>query len=80
MTALGKSLWRDNDSPQELVSLGEDYEILGEIARGGMGVVYHARHLRLKRDVALKMIRDGRLTSDSAAQRFQVEAETGCPA
>jgi WD40 repeat protein len=52
-----------------------DYELLGEIARGGMGVVYKARQTVLKRLVALKMIRTD-LRSDVARQaRFQTEAE-----
>ena len=51
------------------------YEILEVIGRGGMGVVYKARHLRLKRLVALKVILRDRLSANSdAIQRFQREA------
>ncbi len=74
-TATGATAETAEARPGTRVGYFGDYELLDEIARGGMGIVYRARQLSLDRTVALKMIRSGEFAGPAEARRFRQEVE-----
>lgn len=65
---------RSATTPASIRRIGE-YDILGEIARGGMGVVYRAHRRDLNRTVALKRVASQKLVTPELLLRFQMETE-----
>jgi len=57
------------------VAIIHDYELFEAIGHGGMGTVYKARHTKLKRIVAIKLLPERRTPSAAAVQRFEREME-----
>ena len=85
MDSESAQLSRDRASPDSFKSLNQhgnepaligEYVLVEEIARGGMGVVYRARHQKLGREVAMKVILSGQFASANDVRRFEMEAES----
>src|ERR1700733_470399 len=67
--------WTPRDSDGTALPHIPGYEVEAVLGRGGMGIVFRARHLRLNRPVAIKTVLDGGYAGPRERARFQREAE-----
>src|SRR5262249_49782142 len=74
-TAVDDHGFASSGAPRPREPMIPGYQILGVLGRGGMGIVYKAQQVRLKRPVALKMIRSGAYAEAQELNRFRAEAE-----
>jgi len=75
LASLDTTLDAPADTPSKTGLFGiPGYQVIGELARGGMGIVYRARQLEPQRDVALKMLLPHQLGSAAMRERFRLEA------
>ncbi len=67
-----------SSSSQRLAALfaRRNYELVGELGRGGMGIVYLAKHTKLDRKVAIKTLSPERASRENSLRRFEREAKT----
>ncbi len=81
-TTEGQGLFPSSLPPPSVAALPDNapavpgYELLGLLGQGGMGVVYQARHVQLRRVVALKVIRAYDPSAGTARERFQIEGRS----
>ncbi len=71
----GTTLTQLTMEPNVGSTVGDKYEIMAVIGGGAMGLVYKARHLLMKRIVALKMLHPNMVVDEGTVKRFQKEAE-----
>lgn len=68
-------MWASSADDEADTDFLSEYELLGEVGRGGMGVIYKAHQPRLNRTVALKVIHAAGMAGESARRRFQSEVK-----